>query len=176
MEAGKSPTVRCCDTCGNLGVGTDSIRCCETIMSPVEPVDAVAEPELADLLRNVFQMSDAELEVCLCVMEGGTLTVKELAEQIDYDRSVIARHLNHLAELGVVEKQRQLLKQGGHVYMYKPVDPETVRSRLTAAFLTWVSGATGEIATLREEKVASIAESDGETAWTLFRDVPEEES
>lgn len=143
-------------------------------MSPVNQVDAVADPDLVDILRGVFEMSDTELEVCLCVMESGTMTVKELAEEIDYDRSVIARHLNHLGELGVIEKQRQLLKKGGHVYIYKSVDPEIVRNRLTAAFLTWISSATAEIATLRKEKVESIARSDDDTAWTLFRDASEE--
>jgi predicted transcriptional regulator len=103
-------------------------------------------------------------------MEGGTMTVKELADRIEYDRSVVSRHLNHLAELGVVDKQRRLIEQGGHVYVYRPVDPETVRDRLTAAFVTWVQGATAEIAALREEKVADIADVDDEPAWTLFRD------
>ena len=159
-----------CDQCGNLAVGDGSITCCETTMTPAEPVAAVAEPDLESILRHVFQMSDTELEVCLCVMEGGTLTVTELADQIEYDRSVISRHLNHLAELGVVEKQRRLIKQGGHVYVYRPVPPETVRKQLTAAFVTWVQGATKQIETLRQEKVASIADTDEEPSWTLFRE------
>lgn len=170
MDSDQSPTLLSCDRCGNLAVGSGSVTCCAATMTPAEPVDAVAEPELDDLLRDIFQMSDAELEVCLCVMEGGTMTVKELAERIEYDRSVVSRHLNHLAELGVVDKQRRLIEQGGHVYVYRPVDPETVRERLTAAFVTWVQGATAEIAALREEKVADIADVDDEPAWTLFRD------
>lgn len=159
-----------CDSCGNFAVGTGSITCCETTMTPAEPTDAVAEPDLETLLRDVFQMSATELEVCLCVMEGGTMTVKELTAHIDYDRSVISRHLNHLAAFGVVEKQRRLIEQGGHVYVYQPVPPETVHERLTAAFVTWVRGATEQIATLRQQKVASIADIDDEPAWTLFRE------
>jgi predicted transcriptional regulator len=139
-------------------------------MTPAEPVDAVATPDLDSVLHHVFQMSDTELEVCLCVMESGTLTVRELAEQIDYDRSVISRHLNHLAKLGVVEKQRRLIQQGGHVYVYRPVPPETVRKQLLAVFLTWVRAATRQIGTLRQEKVASVADTDDEPAWTLFRE------
>ena len=170
MDSDQSPTLLSCDRCGNLAVGSGSVTCCAATMTPTEPVDAVAEPELDDLLRDIFQMSDAELEVCLCVMEGGTMTVKELAERIEYDRSVVSRHLNHLAELGVVDKQRRLIEQGGHVYVYRPVDPETVRERLMAAFVTWVQSATEEIVTLREEKVADIAGIEDEPTWTLFRD------
>jgi len=170
MDAEIPPKLRSCDSCGNLAVGNGSISCCEAAMTPVEPVDAVAEPELEELLAAIFQIADTELEVCLCVMEGGTMSVKELATEIDYDRSVISRHLNHLAELGVVDKQRRLIEQGGHLYVYQPVAPEQIRERLTAAFVTWVHGATEQIATLRKEKVASIADSDDQPAWTLFRD------
>lgn len=170
MDPEQPPALVSCDSCGNLAVGTGSIICCEATMTAAEPVNAVAEPELETLLADIFQMSDAELEVCLCVMEGGTMTVRELADRIDYDRSVVSRHLNHLADLGVVEKQRRLIEQGGHVYVYRPVDPETVRERLTAAFVTWVQSATAEIGTLREKKVADITDIDDEPAWTLFRD------
>ena len=170
MTPEEPPELFSCDHCGNLAVGDGSITCCETTMTPAEPVAAVAEPDLDAILRHVFQMSDTELEVCLCVMEGGTLTVTELADQIEYDRSVVSRHLNHLAELGVVEKQRRLIKHGGHVYVYRPVPPATVRKQLMAAFVTWVQGATKQIGTLRQEKVASIADTDDEPAWTLFRE------
>jgi len=169
MDSADPPTLLSCDRCGNVAVGTGPITCCEAAMTPGDPVDSVDEPELADLLSDVFGMSETELEVCLCVMEGGTMSVDELAERIDYDRSVVARHLNHLAALGVIEKQRRLIEQGGHIYVYHPAAPEVVRERLTAAFLTWVRGATEQIATLRREKVESIAD-DGESAWKLFRE------
>ena len=170
MRSGDSPELLSCDDCDTLAVGTGPVTCCGAAMTPTASVDAVAEPELEDLLRDVFEMSDTELEVCLCVMEGGTMTVNELADRIDLDRSVVARHLNHLAALGVVGKRRRLIEDGGHVYVYRPVEPEVVRRRLTAAFGTWVRGATERLAALRREKVASIADVDGDPAWTLFRD------
>lgn len=131
---------------------------------------AVSGPTLAELLRTVFGMSETELEICLCVMEGGDLTAAELADRVGYDRSVVSRHLNHLAELGVIDKQRRLLKQGGHTYVYRPVAPETVRKRLTEAFVAWVGEGTERLRTLRREKVESIAATDEEPAWKVFRD------
>lgn len=170
MVPADPPDLLSCDRCGNVAVGSGRITCCEATMTPTEPADSITEPDLADLLYDVFGMSDTELEVCLCVMEGGTMSVNELAERIDYDRSVVARHLNHLAALGVVGKQRRLIEQGGHVYVYQPVAPEVVRERLTVAFTTWVRGATEQIATLRKEKVESIADDGDGPAWKLFRE------
>lgn len=161
-----------CDACGNVGFGEGRIVCCgEPMQSVGDRVGAVEEPTLEDLLVTVFDMSGTELEVCLCVMEAGEVTVDELAARIDYDRSVVTRHLNHLADLGVVEKRRRLLEQGGHVYVYTPVDPETVRRNLQDRFLLWVGQATEVIEDLSREKVESIADPEStEPQWKIFRE------
>lgn len=164
------PELLSCKECDNFAVGTGQITCCERPMTPFEPVAAVSEPELEDLLCGVFGMSTTELDICLSVMESGTTTVNELSGRIDRDRSVVARHLNHLAALGVVEKQRRLIEAGGHVYVYRSVEPELVRQRLTAAFGTWIRAATEQLAALRRKKVDSIVDADDETPLRLFRD------
>jgi predicted transcriptional regulator len=167
-----------CESCGNLGlgVGGGEISCCDRPMRPVDasaddPTTAVSDPTLDDLLRTVFDMSDTELEICLCVMEGGELTVAELAAEVDYDRSVVTRHLNHLADLAVVEKRRQLLERGGQVYVYAPVAPETVRDSFGRLFLQWVREASKQLDGLRREKVEAIVErGDEEPQWRVFRE------
>jgi predicted transcriptional regulator len=140
----------------------------------MEPLDdrgrPISQPTLEELLGTVFDMTEAELDICLCVMEGGERTVKELAEQIAYDRSVIARHLNHLVELGVLEKRRRILKQGGQVYVYAPVDPAEIRRNFSVLFLQWVQEASALIEALRREKVEAIVEADSsEPEWKIYR-------
>ena len=160
-----------CVTCDGVALASEPPRCCGEAMTPVEPTAAVVEPSLETLVRTVFEMSGTELEICLCVMAGGELTVAELAEQIEYDRSVVARHLNHLADLGVVEKRRRIRPAGGHVYVYTPRDPETVRTRLREAFLSWVGLAAGQLDELGREKVEAIAEAEtGEHRWQVFQE------
>lgn len=161
-----------CDTCGNVGIGSGEIVCCAGPMQPVEdpPGDPVDEPSLEDLLRTVFDMSSTELDICLCVMEGGEQTVKELAELTDYDRSVVSRHLNHLVELGVLEKQRQLLREGGFVYVYSPKGEDAVRRNLERRFLAWLEASFGQLDALRREKVEGIVESDASTQWKIYRE------
>jgi predicted transcriptional regulator len=151
-------------------------------MTPVEsgvepasdPGSAITEPDLETLLRTVFGMSETELEICLCVMESGEVTVQELADTVDYDRSVVTRHLNHLAELEVIEKRRQLLKSGGHVYVYTPVDPDEIRTRFRRLFLAWVGSAADALEDLRREKVESVVETNLEDPqWRIFRESEE---
>lgn len=128
-------------------------------------------PSLADLLSSVFDMSESELEVCLCVMEAGEVTVSDLAADIDYDRSIVARHLNHLADLGVVRKNRRLLDGGGHVFVYTPVDPATVRASLQEHFMSWARDASERLSELNREKVENIADTAGdEPQWRIFHE------
>ena len=169
-NSGDSHDLYECSACGNIGIGDGEIRCCDGPMDALDPVSMVEEPTLEDLLYAVFDMSATELDICLCVMEGGDLTVSELADRIGYDRSVVSRHLAHLAELGVIERQRQLLEQGGHTYVYSPVPPETVRARLRDAFVTWVRAATVQLDSLQREKVESIADHGDATSWRIFRE------
>jgi len=103
-------------------------------------------------------------------MESGELTVNDLADTLDFDRSVITRHLSHLVELHVLEKRRRLLESGGHVYIYTPVEPAAIRDRFRRLFLSWVAQAGQEIDSLRREKVEAIAQSSSEeTPWKIFQ-------
>ncbi|MFU1782807.1 helix-turn-helix domain-containing protein [Haloarcula japonica] len=161
-----------CETCGGVGIGHNRPTCCGDSMTGVGTTEtAVSKPSLETLLQTVFDMSGTELDVCLCVMEGGELTVTTLAEQIGYDRSVVARHLNHLADLGVVEKRRRIRPEGGHVYVYTPQPPEVVRERLRGEFLSWVRLATAQLDDLQREKVEAIADAEtDERQWTVFQE------
>ncbi|RKS80812.1 putative transcriptional regulator [Haloarcula quadrata] len=161
-----------CVTCGGVGIGDNRPTCCGEPMAATETGNtAVSEPSLETLLKTVFDMSGTELDICLCVMEGGELTVAALAEQIGYDRSVVARHLNHLAAFGVVEKRRRIRPAGGHVYVYTPQPPEVVRERLREEFLSWVRLATAQLDDLQREKVEAIADAEtDERQWTVFQE------
>lgn len=161
-----------CVSCGNLGLGQGEMVCCDKPMKPASDEDVgVSQPSLDEVMRTVFDMSETELDICLCVMEGGEQTVTELAEQVDYDRSVVSRHLNHLADLGVVDKHRRLLKEGGQVYVYAPNEPDVVRRSLAGAFVTWAQEATSLIDSLSREKAEAMVESDTQDPqWKIYRE------
>ncbi|ELY91147.1 ArsR family transcriptional regulator [Natrinema altunense] len=161
-----------CPSCGNLGFGRGEIVCCDRPMERVTDADVgVTQPDLDEVMRSIFGMSETELDICLCVMEGGEQTVSELAEQVEYDRSVVSRHLNHLADLGVVDKHRRLLKEGGQVYIYAPKDPDAVRHALAGAFVTWAREALSLIDSLSREKTESMVDRETQDAqWRIYQE------
>lgn len=167
-----SATLFECNSCGNLGIGQDEMICCDEAMKRVSDENiGVSEPSLDQLMRTVFDMSKTELDICLCVMEGGEQTVAELTEQIDYDQSVVSRHLNHLADLGVIDKRRRILKEGGQVYVYTPNDPAVVKRNLLGAFTLWVQESTSLIDSLSRQKVEAMVETDTrDPQWRIYQE------
>lgn len=168
-----------CPACETLSMGEQDrpSSCCD------EPLDGVAvddveveSPALEELLAMVFGMSQTELDVCLCVMDVGETTTKEIADELGVDRSHVSRHLNHLLELGVLEKQERLLEGGGRVNVYTPASLETVRRNFTVGLFAWFSEATEVLEDLSREKVEAIADlGEDEASMTIFHD-PDEES
>lgn len=160
-----------CTSCGAVRFGDDGADCCGHPMDPVESSgDGVTRPELDELLRFVFDMSPSELDVCLCVMEAGETTTDQVADELGVDRSLVSRHLNHLAALGVLEKRRRIRKSGGQVYVFTPNSVEEVRQGFKRGLYAWTAEAFRQIDGLSREKVESMAErSDGDDdEWRIY--------
>ena len=168
MTRAAPPELVQCSACDALAIGATDVTCCDEPMERIDPGAAAVEPSLETLLTTVFGISEGELEICLCVMEYGDVTVSELTDRVDVNRSVVARHLSDLVEIGVVERERRLLRQGGHVYVYTPVPEPTVRSRLTASFAAWVEDAAAELDSVSREKVEAISDH-GDESESIFR-------
>ena len=143
-----------CDQCGSVGIetGDGSMRCCDRPMASVDADSTVDEPEVERLLRGVFGLSETDVAVCLHAMDAGDVTVNEIADRADLDRSSATRTLNDLVDLGVLEKRRTLLDQGGYMYHYWPVPPALVRRRLRRELQLWTRGGLELIDELHRQK------------------------
>lgn len=169
------PTPIECTECGAVTLGSTENRspCCDRPVREIAveefPVDS---PDLEELLGLVFGMSSTELDVCLCVMDVGEATTKEIAAELGVDRSHVSRHLNHLVDLGVLDKRQRILKGGGRVNVYTPSSLETVRRNFTVGLFAWTTGAVDVVEGISREKVESIAELEGDRSeTTIFHDV-----
>lgn len=148
-----------CRECGNVSFGDASSTCCGGRMAAVEATP-VERPELPELLRNVFGISETGLNVCLCLMEENEATAANIAERLDIDRSTVGRQLNHLTDIGLLDKRQRLLESGGYVHVYSPVPVEKVRKRLTVGLYAWMDEALELVENVNEEKVRAMARAD----------------
>lgn len=151
-----------CQHCGNVSFDNPATDSYSEDLTAMEETP-VKDPELAVVLREVFGISETGLQVCLCLMEEGESTAGDLAERLDIDRSTVGRQVNHLTDVGVLEKRNRLLKNGGYVHVYSPVDVEEVRQRLTGGVYAWASEALELIEDINREKVNALARRDSST-------------
>ncbi len=164
-----------CPDCGAVSVRSadDRSPCCDRPVREVDPDEFPIEPpSIDDLLGIVFGMTRTELDVCLCVMEVGEATTDDIAEEVGVDRSHVSRHLNHLVDLGVLEKHQRLLEAGGRVHVYKPADLETVRRNFTVGLFAWMDEAVDVVGDVSREKVEAITELTGDDSTSkIYHDV-----
>jgi predicted transcriptional regulator len=167
-----------CSDCGTVAVdpGDDPPRHCGRPMRPVDTEDIrIDSPDLDDVLGTVFGMNQTELDICLCVMDVGEATTKQIATDLEVDRSHVSRHLNHLVELGVLEQQDRLLESGGHVHVYTPAPLETVQRNFTALLWAWFDDAVDLVDDLSREKVEAVTDLSDDQEATIFHEINQDD-
>lgn len=148
-----------CQHCGSVTVANSASTSYDEQL-PSTDVTSAKSPELAVVLREVFGISETGIHICVLLMEDGESTAGDLAEHLDMDRSTVSRHLNHLTEIGLLEKHQRLLSDGGYVHVYSPVAVEEVRQRLTVGLHMWMDDALELIEDINREKVKALTRSD----------------
>jgi predicted transcriptional regulator len=108
------------------------------------PEVAVAEPSREEVLRTVFGIGSHDVRTYDAVVAVPGSTTRELADNLDRDRSNVNRSLNRLREAGLVTRDRRLLDEGGHVYQYSAAEG-TADDLVARAVDRWRSAALDAI-------------------------------
>ena len=152
-----------CRSCGDYQLASEPPTCCADPMDEVDDTVPIEYPDEERLMKAVFDISETELDVCRHLMSEGELTVTELADLVERDRSVVTRHLNHLVDLGMVEKRSRVLSNGGRVNVYSHRSAEAVRRQFKLGLYTWMTEAVDIIDDLSEDKIERLVGSPAET-------------
>ncbi|MFC7079127.1 helix-turn-helix domain-containing protein, partial [Halorussus caseinilyticus] len=113
------------------------------------------------VLREVFGISETGLKVCLCLMEDGESTAADIADRLGIDRSTVGRQLNHLTDIGVLDKRQRLRRRAG-------TSTSTRRSRSRRSgvglpsVLAWTDEALDIVEHVNREKLDALARADGD--------------
>lgn len=145
-----------CQSCGECQLASAAPTCCAEPMDEIDETVPVESPDESHLMRAVFDISETELEVCRHLMSENELTVDELTGLVDRDRSVVTRHLNHLVELGMVEKHSRVLSNGGRVNVYSHRSADAVRRQFKLGLYTWLTDAVDVVDDLSEDKIERL--------------------
>lgn len=144
-----------CPSCGDLWFQGDE-SCCEHPMEEVDVPAVFEPPSVEDLVREVFDISSTELAICRMLMAEEEATIRELAKELSRDRSVVQRHVTHLAELGLIETRSRALQDGGRVNVYASRPADELRRRLQLGLVAWMTEAETRLEELNREKVEAM--------------------
>lgn len=96
------------------------------------------DSDFEDILTCIFGISRTEANLYLTMLEYPESTAAELADVVDHDRSHIHRSLSTLQERGLIERERHLLEDGGHVYRHTAIPLHEAKDLMHGALDKWV--------------------------------------
>jgi predicted transcriptional regulator len=109
------------------------IACIINNMSATSPFVAAltrVNSTVKDLFVYLYNLSPLETDLLLLLMlnNKNPMTLEQVTNEIDRDKSTIFRSLQKLVSLGIVIKETRSVKEGGAYHVYSAIDIETFKS------------------------------------------------
>ena len=104
------------------------------------------------LLECIHGMKGLDSEVFrVLTRRSEPLTVDEVAEAVDRERSTAYRSLQRLVQNGFVRKEQVNYDQGGYYHVFRPADPEEIADRMQRQLNDWYAQIGQLIGEFREK-------------------------
>ncbi|KYH25918.1 sugar-specific transcriptional regulator TrmB [Halalkalicoccus paucihalophilus] len=84
--------------------------------------------DLKEIDKNVFRMLNETED---------SLTVDEIADRIDRERSTAYRSVQRLLQVGFIQKEQINYEQGGYYHVYRPRDAEEIAQEMQRMLNDW---------------------------------------
>jgi predicted transcriptional regulator len=100
------------------------------------------EMSVADIMDCMFGLKSFETETYFEVVNKGAVTVNDLVNTFDKDRSTIQRALQNLAIAGLIYREQKNIKNGGYYYVYHAAPFGEVKETMKASIAKWCEAVT----------------------------------
>lgn len=95
------------------------------------------EMECEGLLECFYGLKRLDREVFRVLRDAEPLTVDEIADRVNRERSTAYRSVNRLVEAGVVVREQRTYDDGGYYHVFQLADPETVTDQFHRTLNDW---------------------------------------
>ncbi|AOW80274.1 TrmB family transcriptional regulator [Halodesulfurarchaeum formicicum] len=94
--------------------------------------------ECETLLECLYDLNELDRR-CFHVLSSADdpLTVDELADTVDRERSTVYRSVQRLLQFGLVQKEQVNYDRGGYYHVYRITDPEEIADEMQAKLNDW---------------------------------------
>jgi len=104
------------------------------------------------LLECIHGLKDLDREIFLHLTERDEpITVDEIAEAVDRERSTAYRSVQRLVDSGFVQKEQINYDQGGYYHVFRPTDPDEVADDMQRMLNDWYAKMGQLIGEFREK-------------------------
>ncbi len=94
--------------------------------------------ECEGLLECIHGLKNLDKEIFLLLTERTEpLTVDEIAEHVDRERSTAYRSVQRLVNSGFVQKEQINYEQGGYYHVFRPTDPDEIADDMQRMLNDW---------------------------------------
>lgn len=108
--------------------------------------------ECEGLLECFHGLKELDKECFRSLVESNEpLTVDEVAERVDRERSTAYRAIQRLLETGFIEKKQINYESGGYYHVYKPTDPDEIADDMQRLLNDWYAQMGQLIGEFREK-------------------------
>jgi len=110
------------------------------------------------LLECVHGLKELDKECFQVIVRSKEpLTIDEIAEEIDRERSTAYRAVQRLLQSGFIQKEQVNYDQGGYYHVYRPVDAEQIADDMQRTLNDWYAQ-MGQLISEFREKYSELAE------------------
>ena len=84
-----------------------------------------------DLFVYLYNLSTLETDLILLLMlnSKNPMTLEQVSNQLNRDKSTVFRSLQKLVSLGIVTKETRTIKEGGYFHVYSAIDTKTFKTQ-----------------------------------------------
>ena len=108
--------------------------------------------ECEGLLECVHGLKELDKEIFRVLTESPEpLTVDEIAEEVDRERSTAYRSIQRLLQSGFVQKEQVNYDQGGYYHVFLPTDPDEIADEMQRLLNDWYAKMGQLIGEFREK-------------------------
>ncbi|WP_435359878.1 helix-turn-helix domain-containing protein [Haloarchaeobius sp. DFWS5] len=94
--------------------------------------------ECEGLLECIHGLKELDKQVFGTIVESPEpLTVDEIAERVDRERSTAYRAIKRLQQTGFVQQEQVNYDQGGYYHVYRPVAPDQIADDMQRMLNDW---------------------------------------
>ncbi|WP_435334259.1 helix-turn-helix domain-containing protein [Haloarchaeobius sp. TZWWS8] len=117
--------------------------------------------ECEGLLECIHGLKELDKQVFSALVESAEpLTVDEVADRVDRERSTAYRAIKRLQQTGFVQQEQVNYDQGGYYHVYHPVDPDQIADDMQRMLNDWyakMGSLIGEFRTKYDERAPAEA-------------------